>query len=152
MRLPSELNDCMSSLHLQMDQLSSIVITQHHFKLTEKGAMCTLPYFANLMYFVCLQDPVDPQEACGGPRGRITQYQIRFQIGSFRETEYVNSSACRAERCSHTFNLLNILSDSVPSSYDSVSVAAENVVGVGPARTCTAQSISKFNSCLLVQR
>ena len=117
-----------------------------------KAQFLLLPYFANLMYFVCLQDPVDPQEACRGPRGLITQYQIRFQIGSFRETEYVNSSECRAERCSHTFNLLNVLSDSVPSSYDSVSVAAENVVGVGAARTCTTQSISKLNSNLLVHR
>ena len=75
---------------------------------------------------------------------------IRFQIGSFRETEYVNSSACRAERCSHTFNLLNVLSDSVFSSYVSVSVAAENVIGVGPARTCTIQTISQLNSIVLV--
>ena len=105
-----------------------------------------------MMYFVCLQDPVDPQEACRGPRGRITQYQISFQIGSFRETENVNSSACRAETCNHAFNLLNVLSDSVPSGYDSVSVAAENVVGVGPARTCTTQTISELNSIMLVHR
>ena len=38
-------------------------------------------------------------------------------------------------RCIYTFEL----SSNPPSSYDSVSVAAENVVGVGPARTCTAQ-------------
>jgi len=111
-----------------------------------------LLHFGNMMCFVRLQDPVDPQEACRGPRGHTTLYQIRFQIGSFTETEIVNSSACGAERCSHTFNLLNVLSDSVPSSYDSVSVAAENVVGVGPARTCTTQTISELNSTMLVHR
>ena len=31
-----------------------------------------------------------------------------------------------------------------PSSYDSVSVAAENLVGVGAARTCTTQPISEL--------
>ena len=31
-----------------------------------------------------------------------------------------------------------------PSSYDHVSVAAENIVGVGAARTCTAQTISEL--------
>ena len=56
-------------------------------------------------------------------------------------TVNVNVTACTAGKCSHTFNLS---SDSVPSSYDSVSVAAVNVVGVGPARTCTTQSISKL--------
>ena len=111
-----------------------------------------LLHFGNVMCFDHLQDPVDPQEACRGPRGRTTLYQIRFQIGSFRVTEIVNSSACGAERCSHTFSLLNVLSDSVPSSYDSVSVAAENVVGVGPARLCTTQTISELNSTMLVHR
>ena len=33
-----------------------------------------------------------------------------------------------------------------PSSYDSVSVAAENVVGMGAARTCTTQPISKLTT------
>lgn len=33
---------------------------------------------------------------------------------------------------------------STSSVYESVSVAAENVVGVGAARTCTAQPISEF--------
>ena len=85
---------------------------------------------------------MDSQEACQGPRGVTRQYQIRFQIGSFKVYESVNTTACRAERCSHTYNLLNV--DSIPSSYDSVSVAAMNVVGVGPARTCTAQTISEL--------
>ena len=57
-------------------------------------------------------------------------------------TVNVNVTACTAGKCSHTFNLS---SDSVPSSYDNVSVAAENVVGVGPARTCPTQTISELN-------
>ena len=57
-------------------------------------------------------------------------------------TVNVNVTACTAGKCSHTFNLS---SDSVPSRFDSVSVAAENVVGVGPARTCPTQPISELN-------
>ena len=57
-------------------------------------------------------------------------------------TVNVNVTACTAGKCSHTFNLS---SDSVPSSYDSVSVTAENVVGVGAARTCPTQPISELN-------
>ena len=87
---------------------------------------------------------MDPKEACQGPRGVTRQYQIRFQIGSHEDYENVNTTACTAERCSHTYNLLNV--DSVPSSYDSMSVAAVNAVGVGPARICTTQSISELNS------
>ena len=90
---------------------------------------------------------MDSRETCQGPRGVTRQYQIRYQIGSFKVYENLNTTVCRAERCSHTYNLLNV--DSVPSSYDSVSVVAENVVGVGAARTCTAQTISelKFIMC-----
>ena len=90
---------------------------------------------------------MEPQEACQDPRGVTRRYQIRYVIGS-RVYENVNTSTCRAERCSYTYNLVNIPSDSVPSSYDSVSVAAENVVGFGAARTCTSQPISewKFNN------
>ena len=57
------------------------------------------------------------------------------------DTENVSIAACTARKCSHTFNL----SSNVPASYDSVSVAAVNVVGVGPARTCTMQTISELN-------
>jgi len=93
-----------------------------------------------------LQNFVDSQETCQGPRGVTRQYQIGFQTGAFKVYEIVNTTACRAARCSHTYSLLNV--DSVPSSYDSVSVAAENVVGVGAARTCTTQTISQLNlSC-----
>ena len=95
-----------------------------------------------------LQTSVDSQEACQGPRGVTRQYQIRYQIGSFKVYESVNTTACRAERCSHTYNLLNV--DSVPSSYDSVSVAAENVVGFGAARTCTAQPISELTFIMCI--
>ena len=68
-------------------------------------------------------------------------YQITFQVGSFEMHKNVNPTACTARKCSHTFNLW---SNSVPSSYDSVSVATVNVVGVGAARICTTQSISEL--------
>ena len=84
-------------------------------------------------------DP-DPKDACPGASGDITQYKISFQAGSLVATENVNISRCTAGRCSHTFEPPS----NPPSSYDSVSVAAVNVVGVGAARTCTAQTISEF--------
>ena len=56
------------------------------------------------------------------------------------DTENVNTARCTARRCSHTFEP----SSNPPSSYESVSVAAENVVGVGAARTCTTQTISEL--------
>ena len=87
---------------------------------------------------------MDPGAACRGPRGDITQYQISFQTGSVVATEIVNIALCTAGRCSHTFEPPS----NPPSSYDSVSVAAENVVGVGASRTCTAQAISELN-CML---
>ena len=82
---------------------------------------------------------MDPVKACQGPKAVITQYQIGFQSGSVVNTENVDYARCIAGRCSHTFEPpLN-----PPLSYDSVSVAAENVVGVGTARTCTLQPISE---------
>ena len=80
-------------------------------------------------------------EPCPDVTGNITQYQIRFQTGSVVATEIVNIARCTAGRCSYTFELPS----NPPSSYDSVSVAAENVVGVGAARTCTTQTISKLH-------
>ena len=55
-------------------------------------------------------------------------------------TANVSLDRCAAGRCSHTFQPPS----NPPSSYDSVSVAAENVVGVGAARTCTTQPISEL--------
>ena len=55
-------------------------------------------------------------------------------------TENVNTARCIAGRCSHTFEPLS----NPPPSYDSVSVAAVNVVGVGAARNCTIQTISEL--------
>ena len=55
-------------------------------------------------------------------------------------TENVTITECTAGRCSHTFEP----SSNPLSSYDSVSVAAENVVGVGAARTCATQPISEY--------
>ena len=94
----------------------------------------------NLFYHfeIChFQDPVDPVEACHGLRGIITQYKIRFQSGN---TDNVKIARCTAGRCNHTFKPPS----NPPASYDNVSVAAENVVGMGPSRTCTAQAISEW--------
>ena len=91
-----------------------------------------------------LQDPLDTSETCRRPRGDITQYQMSIQTGSIVATENVNIAECTAGRCSHTFEPPS----NPPSSYDSVSVAAENVVGVGAARTCTTQPISELNLML----
>ena len=77
---------------------------------------------------------------CQGPGGNVTQYQISFQ--SSNNTENVNIARCTAGRCSYTFEPPS----NPPSSYDSVSVAAENVVGVGAARTCTSQAISELGN------
>ena len=52
----------------------------------------------------------------------------------------MNIARCTAGRCGHTFEPPS----NPPSSYDSVSVAAENVVGVGAARICTTQTISEL--------
>ena len=79
-------------------------------------------------------------DPCPGVVGNIIQYQIRFQTGSVVDTENVNVVMCTAGRCSRTFEPPS----NPPLSYDSVSVAAENVVGVGAARTCTTQTISEL--------
>ena len=52
-------------------------------------------------------------------------------------TESVRSARCTAGSCSHT-------SSNPPSSYDSLSVAAKNVVGVGAGKVCTIQTISEL--------
>ena len=81
-------------------------------------------------------------DPCPDVTGDITQYRISFQTGSsVVATENVNIARCTAGRCSHTFEPPSNL----PSSYDNVSVAAENVVGVGAARTCTTQPISELS-------
>ena len=83
------------------------------------------------------------QETCPGD---ITQYQISFQTGSSMDNVSVSNARCTAGRCSHTFEPPS----NPPSSYDSVSVAAENMVGVGAGRTCTTQPISELNlPCIL---
>ena len=87
-----------------------------------------------------MQDPIDPGEGCPGITGNVTQYQISFQTGSVVATESMNTSTCTARKCSQTFEP----SSNPPSSYDSVSVAAKNAVGVGAARTCTTQTISEL--------
>ena len=94
---------------------------------------------------IFLQDPVDPWEACPGPTGSITRYRISFQTGSVVVTENVNIARCTAGRCSYTFELPS----NPPSSYDRVSVAAENVVGEGAARNLTTQTISELKFVVL---
>ena len=89
---------------------------------------------------ISLQDPIDPGEGCPGITGNIEQYQISFQTGFLVNTVNVNITRCTAGRCSYTFEPPS----NPPSSYDSVSVAAENVVGVGAARTCATQTISEL--------
>ena len=80
-------------------------------------------------------------DLCPGVSGNITQYRISFQTGSsIVATENVNITKCTAGRCSHTFKPPSNL----PSSFENVSVAAENVVGVGNPRTCTTQTISEL--------
>ena len=66
-----------------------------------------------------------------------SHYQISFQTGYVIDTEKHKYYSCTA---GHTFEP----SSNPPSSYDSVSVAAENVVGVGAARTYSAQLISSY--------
>ena len=87
---------------------------------------------------------MDPGAACRGPRGVITQYQISFQTGSVVVTENVNIARCIAGSCSYIFEPPS----NPPSSYDSVLVAAENVVGVGAAKACTTTIISELNFML----
>ena len=90
---------------------------------------------------------MDPEVACKGPRGNVTQYQISFQTLNMNFTENVTVGVCTAGSCSHTYEpASNLLNGNVSSSYHSVSVAAENMVGVGTARNCTAQhSISELS-------
>ena len=85
---------------------------------------------------------------CPGSSGNVEQYQIKFQTRYFVDTESVNVSRCENGRCSNAFELAK--NGSAPSSYDNVSVAAENVVGVGAARTCTTQPISELNFVLKI--
>ena len=100
----------------------------------------TIGFTVTIRFFdlFIIKDPVNPGEACPGPSGGITQYQISFQTGT---SETVNTVRCTAGRCKHTFEP----APNLPSSYDNVSVAAKNVVGVGAARTCTTQPISELH-------
>lgn len=70
------------------------------------------------------------------------QYQMSFQTGSFVATENVSTAKCTAGKCSNHFQPVSDLQN--VDGFSSVSVAAENVVGEGVARSCTAQTISEF--------
>ena len=89
---------------------------------------------------------MDTGKACPGSNGDITQYKINFCPRSYLN---VNLTACTVERCGHTFNLLN---DNVTSRYDNVSVAAENLVGMGTAKACATLPISECNYANLLKR
>ena len=124
---------CIAS-HYTVDSIE----LSHKFQFYIKCIQC--------VWIMAFQDPENQAEACKGPRGRATQYHIRFQVGSIDvHTENVNNSACKTGRCSHSFDLQNVPSESIPSSYDRVSVAAENVEGEGAESLCTTQPISELN-------
>ena len=112
-------------------------------KAVDKIIGCTnytlgLTVTTRFFHLFIIKNPVDSGEVCPGPSGNITQYQISFHTESF---ETVNIARCTAQRCKHTFEP----APNPPSSYDNVSVAAKNVVGVGAARTCTTQLISELH-------
>ena len=102
-----------------------------------------------LFWNLFLQDPKDPDpgDLCPGPSGNVTQYRINFQTESSIKTFVVNSTMCKARTCNYTFEPPS----DPPSSYDRVSVAAENVVGVGKARNLTTQPISEWGSSWCIQ-
>ena len=111
------------------------------YSLKKKGMhpLYNFLYGSVLHCFASVQDPPNP---CTGVTGSITEYQISFKMGLFVAIENVNTARCINGGCSHTFEPHS----NPPSSYsyDRVSVAAENVVGVGPARNCTTQTISEY--------
>ena len=90
-----------------------------------------------------LQDPIDPAETCPGPSGNVTHYQINFQTGAFVKNLAIY--VCKGGKCSHTFEPPS----NPPSSYYKVSVAAENVVGVGAVKLCSTQIISELVSIII---
>lgn len=93
------------------------------------------------MSFTPFQELANPVETIPG----VTQYQISFQTGTSLETENVSIAECTAGRCRHVFEPSPVPPNcTIPSSYDNVSVVAENVAGVGAAGTCSAQPISEF--------
>ena len=75
-------------------------------------------------------------DPCPGISGVIKWYKINYQ----NTVVNMSASMCMNGRCSHTFEPPS----NPPSGYDSVSVATENVVGVGVARKCTTQTISEL--------
>ena len=90
-------------------------------------------------------NPQNLRNPCPGVSGNITQYQISFLAENVAITETVTVSECMDGRCNlHIVPASHLLNSSVPLSYRRLAVAAENVVGVGAARTCTTQTISKL--------
>ena len=108
----------------------------HEHDLEEKSMDQININLAILHYIASLQDPLDP---CPGVTGDITKYRISFLTGSLVNIENVTVAECINGRCSHPFVPLS----NSTSNYDSVSVAAMNVLGVGSAKTCTTQTICK---------
>ena len=100
---------------MQTDTMDSDFITDE-----KRWSEQSKQHFTNWQFIVSVLD-FSLHEACLGPTRDITQYQIRFQSGPVVATENVNIPTCTAGRCSHTFEPPS----NPPSSYDSVSVAAE---------------------------
>ena len=94
---------------------------------------------------VCYLNSQNLRNPCPGVSGNITQYQISFQAENVIITEMVTVSECMDGRCNlHIVPDSHLLNGSVPLHYSRLAVAAENVVGVGAARTCTTQPISEL--------
>ena len=120
---------------------SQLHVSIHDFEEKECASNMQLALWGVLHGVASLQDPQDP---CPGVTGDITQYLISFEAGSVVATENVNIARCINGRCSYTFKPPS----NPPSSYDSVSAAAENVVGRGAVTTCTTQTICKCPAVL----
>ena len=63
-------------------------------------------------------------------------------------TEIMRPTECKAGICRYTYKPASNGSDRL--SYDSVSVAAKNVMVVGAARTCSKYPISELSLCLIL--
>ena len=88
--------------------------------------------------YLPLQVPLE--EIAPGIGGGVSEYGITFQpdVGD-PVVDTIDSSDCTAGVCS-----LEFTSDMSVTSYTSVTVTGQNLVGSGPARVCISQPISKL--------
>ena len=85
-------------------------------------------------------------DPCTIPGRDIIRYKVNLQTESIVDTESIYVASCTDRRCGHTFQLPSTSENgSFPLSYDSVSVAAENMAGVGAVRSCSEQTISELS-------